>query len=117
MTESGLMNIPEAAAYIGVSDKTIRRYITHGLIACINISAGLRQARWAIRQRELDAFLEKRTAAPDDRRLMPLAPPLKTRRNAWLGCPTPPQGMGPDGLPNYRKAATSTANAQSKKRR
>jgi len=45
MTPAGLLNIREAADYIGVSDKTIRRYIARGMITPTNISAGRFQPR------------------------------------------------------------------------
>ncbi len=106
MTASGLMKIPEAAAYIGVSDKTIRRYIAAKLIACTNISAGMQKPHWAIHKKELDAFLEKRTQQPEYGELTLVTPPTqKVRKNTRYGYPTPPQGLAPNGLPNYRKAA------------
>ena len=37
LTASGLMNIPEAAEYLGVSAKTIRVYIDNGMYAQIGI--------------------------------------------------------------------------------
>ena len=65
MTPAGLMNIREAADYIGVSDKTIRRYIARGMITPTNISAGRFQPRWAIGVKEMDAFIARRTKKPE----------------------------------------------------
>jgi len=98
------MRIPEAADYLGVCEKTIRRYIATGLITPTNISAGRFQPRWAIGVKELDAFISRRTKKPEYvERAYAMSKPAK-RRKTLMDFQTiiPPQGLAPDGLPNYR---------------
>ncbi len=108
MTPSGLMNIREAADYIGVSDQTIRRYITLGLIAPTNIGTGRILPRWAIGIKELDAFIERRTQKPiyaQEAYLM-LKSERKRKSLRDYNLRIPPQGFAPDGLPNNRRPDT-----------
>ncbi len=109
MTPAGLLNIREAADYIGVSDKTIRRYIARGMITPTNISAGRFQPRWAIGVKEMDAFIARRTKKPESVERAFLMPKPERRRKSLMDyLPNiPPQGLAPDGLPNYRRASTS----------
>jgi len=97
MTASGLMAIPEAAEYIGVSDKTIRRYISAGMLNPTNGGAGAKVARWMIQRKELDTFICRRTQAPQYGKLELVPKPKK--RMAWRG----ESALTPDGHIPRRK--------------
>jgi excisionase family DNA binding protein len=119
MTPSGLINIREAAEYIGVSDKTIRRYIARGMITPTNISAGRFQPRWAIGVKEMDAFIARRTQKPEYAERAFDMPKPGRRRKTLMDFQTaiPPQGLAPDGLPNYRHSSPEEIRRHNEMRR
>jgi excisionase family DNA binding protein len=55
------LTIPQAAETLGVSTKTVRRYIKAGELSASNISLGSKQARWRVSKRSLDNFLRRRS--------------------------------------------------------
>jgi transcriptional repressor of dcmA and dcmR len=63
-----LLNIKEAAAYLNVTEMTIRRWTNQGQLPCYRI--GNRRAR-RFKDSDLTAYLE-RSSPPKDRRLHPL---------------------------------------------
>ena len=98
MTASGLMAIPEAAEYMGVSATTIRNYIDHGMIAATNLGTGHRRASWMIQKKELDRFIYERTKKQECVRLELVKPP-KHKPMKWLG----ESALTPDGHIPRRK--------------
>lgn len=106
MTASGLMNIPEAAEYMGVSTNTIRAYIEHGLIAPTNLGTGNRRATWMIQKKELDRFINERTKKQECIRLEPAALPRR-KPLMWHG----ESALTPDGRIPRRKPKPVEAKA------
>jgi excisionase family DNA binding protein len=98
MTAAGLMTIREAAAHLGVSEKTVRRCIAAGQLKPTNVGAGTKVARWMVRRQELDAFLARRTKTVETERTMPTATPGR-KRPAWRG----ESALAPDGSIPRRK--------------
>lgn len=98
MTAAGLMTIPEAAEYMGVSVNTIRAYIDHGMIASTNLGTGNRRATWMLQKKELDRFIAERTKKQECIRLEPAVLP-KRKPLPWRG----ESALTPDGHIPRRK--------------
>ena len=104
MTASGLMTIPEAAEYMGVSTTTIRVYIDHGLIAPTNLGTGHRRATWMIQKKELDRFINERSKKQEYIWLEP-AQLAKKKPMKWFG----ESALTPDGRIPRRKPKPAEA--------
>ena len=98
LTASGLMNIPEAAEYMGISKTTIRVYIGNGMIAATNLGTGPRRATWMIQKKELDRFINERTKKQECMNLEPVKMP-KRKPLPWHG----ESALTPDGRIPRRK--------------
>ena len=72
MSESGLLTLDEAAAYLGVAKITLRRWTTSGQLRCVRV--GSRRDR-RFRKSDLDAYIKRNMT-----RGRPAAKKAKTRK-------------------------------------
>jgi excisionase family DNA binding protein len=73
------MSLPEACAYLGVTDYALRRLIKQKRVAVINTSGSAKNPRYRFRQVDLDAFLERAASASLQGEL-PEEPPVPRQR-------------------------------------
>ncbi len=60
-SEGELLTVQEVAKHLKVDEKTVRRWITKGDLAAIDLGKGYR-----IYRRDLDAFIEKRRTKKEE---------------------------------------------------
>ena len=51
-----LLTLSQAAARLAVSEMTIRRFISRGILRAVNTCAGAKHKRWAVSETALEAF-------------------------------------------------------------
>jgi excisionase family DNA binding protein len=71
VTESVWMNTDEAAAHVGVTPRTLYRFVNDGELQAFKLGRVLR-----FRRTDVDAFLETKRVQPGDLEHL-LAPPLR----------------------------------------
>ena len=57
---NGMLTTTEARKILNVCPKTLRGYIHSRQLKAVNISRGKKQARWRIKQDDLDSFIRER---------------------------------------------------------
>ena len=66
MSDGRRLSVARVAQRLDVSTDTVLRLINAGELRAANVGTG-RKARWSVAERDLEAFLERRTNAPAPR--------------------------------------------------